>query len=607
MATREAKFRFAIKRFQGFVNTFRKSKRGMAGAIVVIFFTIIAIIAPLLTSNDPIDPMMHKGEFPGLYQRGPPIAYQLCYPSWYKYLPWIYKGTISHEEEFHNNIETYKGQTFQMFGPIGQQPTDDVIYLSYVCVQPPQVEATFPNGTSRTLSSPQEWIWETTDPQIIKIPILLPPETRIKVKYNSATDITENLEVIQDFHFKSEETFEKEWRWSASTNAISVQYNTLKGTGNDGCIEVKHASETTADPSQKATLKLMKPFEYPYWEPPRIFWGYMSVFVSGIPGVSVNITVGFQREGGDFSIIRRYTKSVSSGYTEEVISFTIDEARQIQTAFLTPGNFSYIIEMTFNNSEETTVYLDNVYMVLYGNAYGLLGTDNDLAYPRDIFSTLVYGTRVSLIVGVFSALFGTLIGLFLGLISGYVGGLIDEFIMRVADLFLVIPTLPLFIVLVVALKVVYGFVSLWNIIIVLTLFGWMGFARTVRSMVLSLRERAFVEAAKASGATSMYIINHHILPNVFALVYITLATSVPGAIVTEASLSWLGLGDPTVASWGKLLYDFESSGVAITRGLTEYWFWIFPASFAIALLAAAFILMGFALDEILNPRLRQRR
>lgn len=603
MATREAKFRFAIRRFKGFVNAFRKSKRGMVGAIIVIFFTVIAIIAPLLTSNDPIDPMMHKGEFPGLYQRGPPIAYQLCYPSWYKSLPWIYKGTIPHEEEFHTNIVIYKGQTFQMFGPIGKEPTDNVIYLSYVCIETPQVEATFPNDTSRTLIPSQEFIWETIEPNIIKIPILLPIETRIKVKYNSATDITENLEVIKDFHLTSEQTFENEWRWDTTTNAITVQYNTVKGTSNDGCIEIKHTSEPTADPSQKATLRLMKPFEYPYWEPPRIFWGYMSIF----PSRSINITVGFQRDGGDYLIIRQYTNYVSTGYHEQVISFTIDEARQIQTAFLRPGNFSYVIEMTFNNNEEVTVYLDNVYMVLYGNAYGLLGTDNDLAYPRDIFSTLVYGTRVSLIVGVLSALFGTLIGLFLGLVSGYMGGIIDEAIMRVADLFLVIPTLPLFIVLVVALKVVYGFVSLWNIILVLTLFGWMGFARTVRSMVLSLRERAFVEAAKASGANSMYIINHHVLPNVFALVYITLATSVPGAIVTEASLSWLGLGDPTVASWGKLLYDFESSGVAITRGLTEYWFWIFPASLSIALLAAAFILMGFALDEILNPRLRQRR
>jgi peptide/nickel transport system permease protein len=179
--------------------------------------------------------------------------------------------------------------------------------------------------------------------------------------------------------------------------------------------------------------------------------------------------------------------------------------------------------------------------------------------------------------------------------------------MRFADLLLVLPTLPLFIVLIVSLKRVSGFVSMWNIIIILTLLGWMGFARSVRSMVLSIRERSFIEAARAAGAGKLHIVNRHIVPNVFALVYITLATAVPGAIITEASLSWLGLGDPMLPSWGKVLYDFNVSGIATTKGLTDYWFWIFPACIAIALLATAFILVGYALDEILNPRLRERR
>ncbi|MCK4313895.1 ABC transporter permease, partial [Candidatus Bathyarchaeota archaeon] len=153
----------------------------------------------------------------------------------------------------------------------------------------------------------------------------------------------------------------------------------------------------------------------------------------------------------------------------------------------------------------------------------------------------------------------------------------------------------------------YGLVSMWNIIILITFFGWMGFSRSVRSMVLSIRERPFIEAAKAAGGGKFYIITKHMIPNVFPLVYVTLATSVPGAIITEASLSWLGLGDKTIPSWGKVLYDFNVSGIAVTKGLTEYWFWIFPPCVSIAILATAFILLGFALDEILNPRLRERR
>ena len=126
-------------------------------------------------------------------------------------------------------------------------------------------------------------------------------------------------------------------------------------------------------------------------------------------------------------------------------------------------------------------------------------------------------------------------------------------------------------------------------------------------MVLSLRERPFIESAKASGAGVGYIIFRHILPNVFALVYISLATSVPGAIIAEASLAWLGLGDINIPSWGLMLYDFSRTETAIVSGLGEYWFWVIPPGVAIALMALAFILMGFSLDEILNPRLRQRR
>jgi peptide/nickel transport system permease protein len=95
------------------------------------------------------------------------------------------------------------------------------------------------------------------------------------------------------------------------------------------------------------------------------------------------------------------------------------------------------------------------------------------------------------------------------------------------------------------------------------------------------------------------------VPNVFALVYITLATSVPGAIIAEASISWLGLFDPTIVSWGRMLYEFTGSGVII-RPISEYWFWVMPPGLAIMFLAIAFILVGYALDEILNPKLRHR-
>jgi peptide/nickel transport system permease protein len=133
----------------------------------------------------------------------------------------------------------------------------------------------------------------------------------------------------------------------------------------------------------------------------------------------------------------------------------------------------------------------------------------------------------------------------------------------------------------------------------------MGFARTVRSAVLTLKERSFIEAVKSAGGGRLYIIGRHIIPNVFPLIYVTLALSVPGAIVSEAALSWLGLGPTDVMSWGRILYEFQRSG-EIATGALQYWYWAIPPGVAIALLSLSFVLIGYALDEILNPRLRER-
>jgi peptide/nickel transport system permease protein len=168
--------------------------------------------------------------------------------------------------------------------------------------------------------------------------------------------------------------------------------------------------------------------------------------------------------------------------------------------------------------------------------------------------------------------------------------------MRVCDVLLVLPGLPLLIVLVAVLGT-----SIDNLIILLGALGWMGFARVVRSQVISLRERPFIEAAKAVGAGKTHIMFRHILPNVMSLVYVTLATTVPGNIVAEASLGFLGFTDPNRMSWGLMLNNMASN--------TAYqnWWWVLPPGLCIAFIAIAFILFGYALDEVLNPRLRLRR
>ncbi len=245
----------------------------------------------------------------------------------------------------------------------------------------------------------------------------------------------------------------------------------------------------------------------------------------------------------------------------------------------------------------TTVYLDNVNCMVFGNSFGLLGTD-DLA--RDLFTQLVVGTRISFIIGLVSAVLAVGIGLIVGLTAGYIGGAVDEVLMRFNDMLLVIPSLPLTIVLVFVLGQ-----SMLNIIIVVGVLGFMGFARTVRSAVLTLKERSFIEAVRSAGGGRGYIIVKHIIPNVFPLVYITLAMAVPGAIVAEAALSWLGLGPLDVMSWGRILHQYETAGQVAT-GAFSSWFWTIPPGLCIGFLSLSFVLIGYALDEILNPRLRER-
>lgn len=264
----------------------------------------------------------------------------------------------------------------------------------------------------------------------------------------------------------------------------------------------------------------------------------------------------------------------------------------------TPGSYRVGVEVTFVDTNATKpvtaeVYLDTLDMNFKGTSWGIMGADHE---GRDLWSQLIYGTRISLYVGVLSTTLAVVIGLVVGLMAGYLGRVVDEFLMRVCDVLLVLPGLPLLIVLVAVLGT-----SIDNLIILLGALGWMGFARVVRSQVISLRERPFIEAAKAVGAGKTHIMFRHILPNVMSLVYVTLATTVPGNIVAEASLGFLGFTDPNRMSWGLMLNEMAAN--------TAYqnWWWVLPPGLCIALIAIAFILFGYALDEVLNPRLRLRR
>jgi ABC-type dipeptide/oligopeptide/nickel transport system permease subunit len=232
---------------------------------------------------------------------------------------------------------------------------------------------------------------------------------------------------------------------------------------------------------------------------------------------------------------------------------------------------------------------------IWGSIHGLLGADS---FGGDVFAQLVYGARISLFVGILSAILSTSLGIFFGVTSGYLGGIVDELTMRVVDILLCLPLLPILLALIYYFKP-----NVYFVVLLIAIFGWQGLARVIRSRVLSLREMPFVESARASGASNSYLITRHLIPNVFPIAISSMILAVPAAILTEAALSFLGFGDPFAATWGKMLHEAQTEGAF--KALA--WWYILPPGFAITFLCVAFVFVGHALDEIVNPRLRRRR
>ncbi len=433
-------------------------------------------------------------------------------------------------------------------------------------------------------------------------------------------ELSENVEPMRDPHFKTATCIEEfEFTTNLAGQGISTpQFISDMGKGEEqGSVAIVFNREEDQNPFGEVTANLTKVFNYPHTAPPKRFIGDAAILVKASEDIPVKTVVVIEKEGGERRL-EWWNQTFETNGTKWVTSYPyyIDsnsdpfwleqkfgsewKINPAKTMFSEPGNYRYVLEIMFNDTQrprgekvEATVYIDDFHIRVLGDSFGLFGTDQ---YGRDIFTQLVYGARISLIVGLLSALFSTAIGLIVGLTAGYMGKFVDNVLMRFTDMLLVLPDTPLYIVLMAVLRP-----SVWNLILLITLIGWTGFARVVRSSVLSIRERPFIEAAKAVGAGKFRIIVRHIMPNVMNLVYVTLAMAVPYAITSEAWLSWLGLYDPYVMTWGRMLHDAQSVPTGI-----EMWWWIVPPGLCIALISLSFILLGYALDEILNPKLRKR-
>lgn len=213
---------------------------------------------------------------------------------------------------------------------------------------------------------------------------------------------------------------------------------------------------------------------------------------------------------------------------------------------------------------------------------------------RDLFSQLVYGTQSALLIGLTAAVMVALIGSIVGVVAGYFGGWTDIILMRLADIAFGIPFLPFVIVLAAFLEP-----SIWNVVFAMALVLWRDTGRVIRSQVLTLRNRAYVEAARVSGSSDLRIILRHIAPNILPLSFLYGSIAIGWAILTEASISFLGFGDPSTISWGYMLQDAFASQ-ALSKGAL---YWFVPPGICIILIVSAGFFISRGYEKILFPKL----
>ncbi|OCC16478.1 Oligopeptide transport system permease protein OppC [Dissulfuribacter thermophilus] len=236
--------------------------------------------------------------------------------------------------------------------------------------------------------------------------------------------------------------------------------------------------------------------------------------------------------------------------------------------------------------------IDTYHILEAPSALHPLGTDS---LGRDVLSRLIYGARISLLVGIVAVGIATAIGTVLGAIAGFYGGIWDILIMRLVDIMLCFPTIFLVMAVIAFLEP-----SIWNIMVVIGLTSWMGVCRLVRAEFMSLRSRDFVLAAKVIGVNDMRLLFSHILPNAIAPVIVSATLGVGSAILTESALSFLGIGvQPPTPSWGNMLTSGKDN-IEIA-----WWLSVFPG-LAILLTVLAYNLLGEGLRDVLDPRMKKR-
>jgi peptide/nickel transport system permease protein len=315
------------------------------------------------------------------------------------------------------------------------------------------------------------------------------------------------------------------------------------------------------------------------------------------PGKDIRIPLAAEAKGSAYNFISRYeSRDNLAGVDRRTIKAMDAVFAKAQEGILRspePLQGAYNVKLTVVPSGAGGA-LEDPYLVVSGRVHGLLGTDGT---KRDIWSGIVAGTKWALIIGLLTAVISVTVGVIYAVTSAYFGGWADSLMQRVYEVFYSLPMLPLLIVLSAVFKP-----NIWILIGIMCVLSWTGPVRVVRSMGLQLKEESFVEAARGLGASNARIIFKHIVPLLAPYAFASMALYVPSAIVAEASVSLLGLGDATICTWGQILHDAMRGGAV----LQSLWWWVVPPGLAIALMGMTFAFIGFAMDTILHPKLRTR-
>ena len=310
------------------------------------------------------------------------------------------------------------------------------------------------------------------------------------------------------------------------------------------------------------------------------------VYLTGETSVAGDVAQFLQDE---FSV--RVSPNRLVGDVDEVI-FGIPDA-QIEGGFQPlRGEYQINVLARFQDPRDS---IGGVKFVLGGSHFGMMGTDS---IGRDLARGLIFGFPVALTIGLVTAIMATVIGTTMGIISGYTGGKTDISIQRFSDVLTNIPLLPILLFLAFILGQ-----KLWLIMAILIVFGWPGMTIVIRSMVLQIRSGQLVEASMALGASRWRIMLRHIFPQMAPFVFAQMIFFTPAAILAEAGLSFLGLGDSSIPTWGQILDQGFRTG-AIYVG---YWWWVLPPGILIVLTALTFVLIALGMERVVDPRLRTIR